>query len=129
MAPDAMSSSDIQPYRNAGSPPNDSRMYTYGPPACGSSAPSSAYVSAPAKPTSPPNAQIAMTQPAEGSAMAASDGVKKMPLPMIPPTTIMAAEKTPSSRRSSEYAAGEVVKRGSGRAGSPAASPSAFPLP
>jgi hypothetical protein len=40
------------------------------------------------------------TSPALGSARAVSAGVKKMPLPMIPPTTSSAAEKSPSSRRS-----------------------------
>jgi hypothetical protein len=40
------------------------------------------------------------TSPALGRARAVSAGVKKMPLPMIPPTTSSAAEKSPSSRRS-----------------------------
>ena len=34
-----------------------------------------------------------------GSARATSAGVKKIPLPMIPPTTIRVHEKTPSSLR------------------------------
>jgi hypothetical protein len=92
--------SAIQPYRKAGSFPNASRMYTYAPPASGIIAPSSAYVSAPASATTPPSAHTRKTAPAVGSAFAVSAGVKKMPLPMIPPTTSSAAEKSPSSRRS-----------------------------
>ena len=44
-----------------------------------------------------------------GNARAVSAGVKKMPLPMIPPTTSSAAEKSPSSRRSEEWEPGAAV--------------------
>src|ERR1039457_294592 len=49
----------------------------------------------------PPSVQTARTQPAVGNAFAVSAGVKNIPLPMMPPTTRSAAEKRPSSRRSS----------------------------
>src|ERR1019366_6475271 len=100
IAPLAIISHVIHPRRNAGSGPNASRTYTYPPPACGSIAPSSAYVSAPASATTPPSVHTPSTHGALGRARAVSAGVKKIPLPMIPPTTSSAAEKSPSSLRS-----------------------------
>src|ERR1035437_1630625 len=101
IAPLAIISQVIHPRRNAGSRPNASRTYTYPPPASGSIAPSSAYVSAPARATTPPSAHTPSTHGALGSARAVSAGGKKDPPPMIPPpTSRTAAEKSRSSLRS-----------------------------
>ena len=109
IAPLAMRSRIIHPCRNATSGPNASRMYTYGPPASGSIAPSSAKVSAPASATRPPPAQTPRIHADVGSARPTSAGVKKIPLPMMPPTTSNDADASPSSRRSAGAGAGAVI--------------------
>src|SRR5271169_2190504 len=73
-------------------------MYTYSPPACGFIAPSSAYVIAPAIDSAPPTIHARYTNRAEPTACIISAGTRKMPLPIIVPTTIAQAWLTPSSR-------------------------------
>src|SRR5262249_9621531 len=47
----------------------------------------------------PPATQAASTRAPVGSLWATSEGLMKMPAPMIPPTTTTVASKRPSSRR------------------------------
>src|SRR5271163_2549195 len=64
-------------------------------------APSSAYVSAPKKDNSPPTSHARYTSLAEPTACIISAGTRKIPLPMIVPTTMADAWLTPRSRASS----------------------------
>src|SRR6266576_1739416 len=47
----------------------------------------------------PPRTQTARVKPAERTRAATMAGLRKMPEPMIPPTTIMVPEKSPSFGR------------------------------
>src|SRR5207302_708944 len=72
----------------------------YSPPACGFMAPSSAYVIAPASESAPPTIHAKYTSRAEPTACIISAGTRKIPLPIMVPTTIAPAWLTPSSRNS-----------------------------
>jgi hypothetical protein len=63
-------------------------------------APSSAYVSAPKKDSNPPTSQARNTSLAEPTAIIICAGTRKMPLPMMVPTTTAVAWLTPRSRAS-----------------------------
>jgi hypothetical protein len=56
-------------------------------------------MTAPSRATTPPVAHAASTQSPLGSRWATMLGLRKIPVPMIPPTTDIVAEKSPSSRR------------------------------
>src|SRR4051812_39944464 len=75
-------------------------MYTYSPPDCGRIAPSSAKVSAPKNESTPPTNHARYTYFAEPTASIIVPGTRKMPLPMIVPTTIAVAWLGPRARTS-----------------------------
>ena len=95
MAPVAMIRNKAQPYRKAGNVPNASRKYTYVPPARGRRAPSSAYTKPPMMATMAPMPHAARVSGAVPTRWATTDGDRKMPEPMMPPTTSMVPENRP----------------------------------
>src|SRR2546423_11114126 len=93
-----MSSSSVHPNRNAGSRPKPSRTYTYTPPERGSIAASSAYVSAPHSASSPPSTHTTSMSTGSGTRPAITAGVRKIPPPMVEPTSTATALHRPSRR-------------------------------
>src|SRR5256885_5236800 len=93
-----MSSSSVQPNRNAGSRPKPSRTYTYTPPERGNIAASSAYVSAPHNASSPPTPHTKSISTGSGARPAITAGVRKIPPPMVEPTSTATALHSPSRR-------------------------------
>src|SRR5437588_3557078 len=93
-----MSSSSVHPNRNAGSRPKPSRTYTYTPPERGNIAASSAYVSAPHSASSPPNTHTSSISTGSGTRPAITAGVRKMPPPMVEPTSTATALQKPRRR-------------------------------
>src|SRR5689334_19272188 len=93
-----MIENSAQPHRKAVIRPYASRKYTYGPPACGSSAASSASDSDPDSVAAPPSSHTAIIAPNDGTLASMLLTFKKMPLPMIEPTTIITASNGPSTR-------------------------------
>ena len=77
----------IQPYKKPGMSPYASRKNTYSPPARGKSAPISAYVNAPASDKSPAHTQTSNTIDGEPTCCAMVADFKKIPVPIIVPTT------------------------------------------
>src|SRR5207237_6071444 len=75
-----------------------SRMYTYTPPERGNIAASSAYVSAPHSASSPPRTQTKSMSAGSGTRPAITAGVRKMPPPMVEPTSTATALQSPSRR-------------------------------
>src|SRR5690242_14637092 len=68
----------------------------YPPPASGRWDPSSAYTSAPIKAMTPPSthaSKVSFTDPTRCATIA---GLRKMPDPIMPPTTIIVPENTPN---------------------------------
>src|SRR6266536_2398078 len=103
MAPSAdarINTSSVHPKRNAGNRPNPSRMYTYTPPDRGNSAASSAYVSAPHNASRPPSTHTPNIGSGAGTRSAMIAGVRKMPPPMVEPTSTATALHRPSRRGS-----------------------------
>src|SRR5690348_4429341 len=101
MAPSAdarITTSSVHPKRNAGKRPNPSRMYTYTPPERGNSAASSAYVSAPHNASRPPSTHTPNIGSGAGTRSAMTAGVRKIPLPMVEPTSTATALQKPSRR-------------------------------
>src|SRR5678816_1759466 len=93
-----MSTSSAQPKRNAGSRPHPSRMKTYIPPVAGSSPDSSASVSAPHRANNPPATHTAMSGSGPGSLSVTPAGERKIPEPIVDPTSTATALQRPSWR-------------------------------
>src|SRR5580692_1733504 len=88
----------IQPNKNPHSGPNPRRKYAYSPPASGIIAPSSANASAPNSDKIPPTIHAAKTTETNRPSRAISAGFKKIPVPIIAPTTIAAEAQAPRPR-------------------------------
>src|SRR5437879_8044082 len=86
----------IHPTTNAARRPNASRAYTYFPPARGYRVVSSEKHSAPSKAITPPSTQATKVSPGRPRRAATIPGVRKIPEPIVIPTTIA----SPSPRRS-----------------------------
>src|SRR5688572_5656574 len=84
--------------RNAGGLPYASRSTWYWPPATGRIRPSSANVIAPSNAITPPTPHAIIAPLALPVTRATSRGLKKMPTPMIAPTTTQVASHRPSTR-------------------------------
>src|SRR6266545_6800646 len=95
-----MTHSSAHANRNAGSGPNDSRTNTYTPPERGNAAASSEYVSAPHSTTTPPTIQARRKSGTSSMRCATPAGVRKMPLPIVEPTSTATALHRPSRRES-----------------------------
>src|SRR5689334_8418861 len=93
-----MTHSSAQVNRNAGSLPNDSRTNTYTPPERGKAAASSEYVSAPHNTTTAPTTQASRNRGTSSMRCATLAGVRKMPLPMVEPTSTATALHRPRRR-------------------------------
>src|SRR5215469_9318225 len=91
----------IQPKRNPHCGPNPRLKYAYSPPASGIAAPSSANDSAPKTERIAPTIQAANTIETDFPSRAISAGFRKIPVPIIVPTTIAAEAHGPSPRSSS----------------------------
>src|SRR5207249_9013491 len=70
------------------------------PPERGNSAASSAYVSAPHSVTAPPSTQLRRNSGTSSTRCAIAAGVRKMPLPIVEPTSTATALHRPSRRLS-----------------------------
>src|SRR6267143_4093429 len=103
-----MTHSSAHANRNAGSRPNDSRTNTYTPPERGNAAASSEYVSAPHSTTIAPTTQARRNNGTSSMRCATLAGVRKMPLPIVEPTSTATALHRPSRRisRSPQRSAG-----------------------
>src|ERR1700677_1550051 len=88
----------VQPYRNPRVGENDSRRYTYCPPACGIMAASSPYDSAAVIVSTPAIIQESSSQPELPSCRDISADTMKIAEPIIPPATIMVLSNRPSPR-------------------------------
>src|SRR5207245_478377 len=86
----------IHPTTNAARRPKASRAYTYFPPARGCRVASSEKHSAPSNAITPPSTQATKVSPGRPSRAATIPGVRKIPEPIVIPTTIA----SPSPRRS-----------------------------
>src|SRR5438105_6339287 len=84
--PLAISITDVQPNRKAGRSPYASLRNTYSPPASGIIAPSSAYVSAPARERSPAASQARRTLDGDPTSCAMGAVLRKTPVPMTEST-------------------------------------------
>src|SRR5258707_68175 len=91
----------IHPNKNPHCGPNPRRRYAYSPPASGMAAPSSAKESAPNIERIAPTIQAANTTETKRPSRAISAGFKKIPVPIIVPTTIAADAHGPSPRTNS----------------------------
>src|SRR5580704_3216180 len=91
----------IQPNRNPHRGPNPRRKYAYSPPASGIAAPNSANDSAPNKERIAPTIHAAKTTETNLPSRAISAGFRKIPVPIIVPTTIAADAQAPSPRTNS----------------------------
>src|ERR1700759_521532 len=99
----------IQPKRNPYTGPRPSRRHAYCPPAFGSAAPNSAKLSAPKGERTPPAIHAAYTTLTEPPTDAISLGLRKMPVPIIVPTTIAPAAHGPSARTRSRRCCGAAI--------------------
>src|SRR6266699_2427205 len=97
-APGRITHSSAHANRNAGSRPNDSRTNTYTPPERGNAAASSEYVSAPHSTTTAPTTQASRKSGTSSTRCATPAGVRKMPLPMVEPTSTATALHRPRRR-------------------------------
>src|SRR5581483_7468937 len=97
----------LQPFRNAGKGPYAALMKLYEPPERGNSVPISAYVIAPQSTNAPPKPHARSMSPGVGSCCATPRGPRKMPTPIMEPTTTLAAARSPRSRRSPAIGAPE----------------------
>src|SRR5881396_1978390 len=113
-----ISTSSVHPNRNAGNRPKPSRMYTYTPPERGNSAASSAYVRAPHNASNPPSTHTPNIGSGVGTRSAMTAGVRKIPPPMVDPTSTATALQKPrrrgsrSPQRSVAGTRGDVDMRG-----------------
>src|SRR5713101_179506 len=92
----------IQPNMNPHCGPKARRKYAYSPPASGIAAPNSANESAPNIESTAPTTHAANTTETNRPSRAISAGFRKMPVPIIVPTTIAAEAHGPSPRTSSK---------------------------
>src|SRR6266699_2190903 len=97
-APGRITHSSAHANRNAGSRPNDSRTNTYTPPERGNAAASSEYVSAPHSTTTAPSTHASRKSGTSSTRCATPAGVRKMPLPMVEPTSTATALHRPRRR-------------------------------
>src|SRR5512147_2065450 len=93
-----ISTSCDQPNRNPASDPHPSRRNVYQPPVRGNVATSSATESAPHKEITPPTNQTPSINAGSGTRDATTEGVRKMPDPMVMPTTRPVADQKPRRR-------------------------------
>src|ERR1700746_3727575 len=91
----------IQPNINPHCGPKPRRRYAYSPPASGIAAPSSANESAPKIERIAPTIHAANTTDTNRPSRAISAGFRKIPVPIIVPTTIAAEAHGPSPRTNS----------------------------
>src|SRR5271163_2448271 len=91
----------IQPKRKPHSGPNPRRKYAYSPPASGIMAPNSAKDMAPKSERMAPTIHAAKTMETERPSRAISAGLRKMPVPIMVPTTMAAEDQAPRPRTSS----------------------------
>src|SRR5947208_6305149 len=107
-APGRMTHSSAHTNKNAGSGPNASRTNTYTPPERGKAAASSEYVNAPHSTTAAPSPQASRNSGTSSTSRATPAGVRKMPLPIVDPTSTATALHRPSRRvrRSPQRSAG-----------------------
>src|SRR6266566_7356005 len=107
-APGRITHSSAHANRNAGSRPNDSRTNTYTPPERGKAAASSEYVSAPHSTNTAPTTHASRNSGTSSMRCATLAGVRKMPLPIVEPTSTATALHRPSRRinRSPQRSAG-----------------------
>src|SRR6266498_1186908 len=89
-----------QPTTNPMRRPNASRAYTYLPPAWGWRVASSAKHNAPASASTPPSSQATNVSQGRPSCRATNPGVRKIPEPIMMPTTITRQSKKRSDCRS-----------------------------
>src|SRR6516225_8437422 len=89
-----------QPHRKAAAGPYASRRNTYWPPVEGNAAPSSAHANAPKNEITPASIHTLMINDIESKLRATRFGTRKMPPPIMIPTTI-AIESPSESRRTS----------------------------
>src|SRR6266699_16302 len=110
-APGRITHSSAHANRNAGSRPNDSRTNTYTPPERGNAAASSEYVSAPHSTTTAPTTHASRNSGTSSMRCATLAGVRKMPLPIVEPTSTATALHRPRRRvrRSPQRSAGEGI--------------------
>ena len=114
MAPVLTTNSTTQANRKAGKPPKASRRNTNQPPARGYAAPSSAKTSAAHRASAPPKAHRPSTVPASPARSATLLGVKKMPMPMMPPITNNVASRAVSLRSGGLRGADGAAERSPG---------------
>ncbi len=109
-APGRITHSSAHANKNAGSRPNDSRTNTYTPPERGNAAASSAYVSAPHNTTTAPTTHASRNRGTSSMRCATLAGVRKMPLPIVEPTSTATALHRPRRRvkRSPQRSAGII---------------------
>src|SRR5712691_4080418 len=91
----------IQPNMNPHCGPKARRRYAYSPPASGIAAPSSAYDSAPNSERIAPTIHAANTTETNRPSRAISAGFRKIPVPIMVPTTIAPEAQAPSPRTNS----------------------------
>ena len=91
----------VRPKAKATEGPNASRRNTYCPPLLGNRTPSSAAARPPARLRIPPTVHAAIMSAADGRCSATEAGARKIPEPMIRPTTRARASHIPMTRRSS----------------------------
>ena len=91
----------IQPNRKPQAGPKPRRRYAYSPPASGIAAPSSANAKAPKRERTPPTIQAAKTTETLRPSRAISAGFRKIPVPIMVPTTMAAEAQGPRPRTSS----------------------------
>src|SRR5260221_1015805 len=99
----------IQPKVNPQAGPKPRRKYAYSPPASGIAAPNSANDSAPNIERIAPTIHAAKTTETNLPSRAISAGFRKIPVPIIVPTTIAADAHGPSSRPSSSRLLASVL--------------------
>src|SRR5438034_5847098 len=112
MIPECMLQNIAQPHRNPAAGENISRRKTYTPPVCGNADESSAQMLAPNQVSAPAAAHTSSMPPKLGTARLTSDGWTKIDAPMIVPTTIAVACRSPIERVSAGIAAHIVFQFG-----------------
>src|ERR1700753_2470062 len=91
----------LNTYRKPGTSPKAARRYTYSPPACGSKAPSSAKLNAPKMAMMPATIHAPSTRAGVPPAWAMTAALRKIPVPMVIPTTSEVAWTSVRPRRGS----------------------------
>src|SRR3989475_1361304 len=116
--PVEITQNSVQPSRKAGSAPKASRTYAYAPPASGSMAPSSPYVTAPSSASTPPSPHARRAYPTSPPASrSTAPGTRKIPEPIVVPTTMKIRSRKRRVRASE--APGTAALRGATGQGNP----------